>query len=168
MHKRQPNLGKRSVQVARLSWGAAMNINVLILVDASTSLLSTDPTELRVEGVIRATSSLEDIADRYAEAVNMQVAVDGFSTEYYQYLGWVSPSEINAALETPAIRDNVARTIRWTNYVDALKGASQRFAETTAADCNLLVWFTEWDTRHSRSRCPCRRRDQSTGPPMQR
>ena len=123
--------------------GDTLSINVLILVDASTSLRSTDPNELRVRGVVRAARTLEELATRYADAVRIQVAVDGFSTDYYRYLGWVSPDEASAALDTEAMRNDVARTIRWTNYVGALRGAARRFAETTEGDCNLLVWFTD-------------------------
>ena len=131
-------------------------INVLILVDASGSLEFTDPTLRRIRGVVRSVQTLTDLATRYGDVVDIDVAVDTFSANYRQHLGWLSPADTQAALDSASVREALAQTVSWTNYSAALRGADTRFAAAPAGRCNLLVWFTdgEHDTETSGTLVP--------------
>ena len=131
-------------------------INVLILVDASGSLEFTDPTLRRIRGVVRSVQTLTDLATRYGDVVDIDVAVDTFSTTYRQHLGWLSPADTQTALDSASVREALAQTVSWTNYSAALRGADTRFAVAPAGRCNLLVWFTdgEHDTETSGTLVP--------------
>ena len=118
-------------------------VNVLLLVDASTSLEVTDPTLRRVRGVVRSTDTLVDLAARHGETVDIDVAIDTFSTDYRRHLGWSSPADIQAALDSAVAREAVAETVAWTNYSAALRGADARFAGAPQGRCNLMLWFTD-------------------------
>ena len=97
-------------------------INVLILVDASGSLEFTDPTLRRIRGVVRSVQTLTDLATRYSDVVDIDVAVDTFSTSYRQHLGWLSPADTETALDSASVREALAQTVSWTNYSAALRG----------------------------------------------
>ena len=118
-------------------------INVLILVDASGSLEFTDPTLRRVRGVVRSAQTLEDLATRYGDAVDIDVAIDTFSTNYRRHLKWQSAADTRTELASAAVREALAETVSWTNYSAALRGAADRFAAAPPGRCNLLVWFTD-------------------------
>lgn len=117
-------------------------IDVLVLVDASSSLRGTDPDRLRIAGLDRTLIQLASIqALQDPSEVQIRVAVDGFSGGYFRHLDWASPRD--AQQQMPGLRERIARLDRWTNYAAAVDGAADRFAERPNSDCRFLVWFTD-------------------------
>ena len=121
----------------------AFPINVLILADASKSLLTTDPTLKRVSGIVRAVSTLSEVSERYHDKADIEVAVDTFSVNYSQIEGWGSAPEINRDLRSDTSHASLATVESWTDYAAALRGATRRFLTATPSHCNLLIWFTD-------------------------
>lgn len=128
--------------------GSQNQVNVLILMDVSGSLASTDPDGARREGLESALNNLARLA-RTHDDVDIKVAIDTFARRYSQVLGWLDANEAAVALE-----GNIGEIIRSggrTDYREALKGAAARFSEEPASTCNLLMWFTDGshDTNNS-------------------
>ena len=118
-------------------------VNVLFLVDASSSLQRNDPNKHRVTGVVRSVATLLALSTNYRDNVDIRVAVDGFSDRYLQHINWSTTEEANRSLASAAIRDKIGATITWTDYERALEGAAQRFQQSERSSCNVLVWFTD-------------------------
>ena len=118
-------------------------INVLILVDASASLNSTDPDLRRISGVIRSADTLNALDERYGDEVDIQVAVDSYSLDYHYRMGWVSAETAVARLGEAPMQQQLSEAVGGTNYEAALVGAANRFREAPSSHCNLLIWFTD-------------------------
>ena len=123
------------------SGGAALRINLLILLDTSGSLRTTDPSDLRSVGTSDALQVIEGLSLGFPDHANIEVALDTFDERYSRQEGWYAASEIYSRVgnSIEAIATNAGQ---YTDYGAALTGAWERFA-TRANDCNLLIWFTD-------------------------
>lgn len=131
----------------------ALRFNVLLLLDASLSLLRTDPQDSRrdgLEAVVNSLASLErtwsDLNDSPEFNFEINVAVDTFATRYTRHHGWQGAGDAQLALigrygEITDLPTDGETTL--TDYRQALQGASQRFNQVPSTGCSLLLWFTD-------------------------
>lgn len=119
---------------------ASPRINLLILLDTSRSLRTTDPGNLRSAGTREALRIVEDLSRIYPDS-RIEVTLDTFDERYSRQEGWHPADQIfgrvGDSIETIASDAGL-----FTDYRAALSGAWERFA-TRANDCNLLIWFTD-------------------------
>lgn len=120
---------------------STVRINLLVLLDTSGSLRTTDPGNLRSAGTRDALQVIEGLSLRYPDYVNIEVALDTFDTRYSRQEGWYAASEIYSRVGN-SIETIASDAGQYTDYGAALTGAWERFA-TRANDCNLLIWFTD-------------------------
>ena len=119
----------------------ALRINLLVLLDTSGSLRTTDPNNLRSAGTSDALQVIEGLSLRYPDDADIEVALDTFDARYSRQEGWYPASEIYSRVGN-SIGTIASDAGRYTDYGAALTGAWERFA-TRADDCNLLIWFTD-------------------------
>lgn len=120
-------------------------INVLLLLDASRSLVRTDAGNARRDGLEAAVQNLANLA-RSSPEVAIFVAVDTFSANYNRQHGWQDAAGAPQALSgrydsITALPGAVTRAS--TDYREAMRGASGRFRDAPTSGCNLLLWFTD-------------------------
>ena len=118
-----------------------LRINLLLLLDTSGSLRTTDPNNLRSAGTSDALQVVESLSLSYSDDANIEVALDTFDARYSRQEGWYPASEIYSRVGN-SIGAIATDAGQYTDYVAALTGAWERFA-TRADDCNLLIWFTD-------------------------
>lgn len=121
-----------------------LRINVLVLLDASKSLVRTDPQNARRDGLEAAVRNLADLAESSPD-VGIYVAVDTFATRYERRHGWLDAAGTKQALQgsyasITALPGAGVRTL--TDYRQAMQGAAERFGSAEGS-CNLLLWFTD-------------------------
>ena len=120
-------------------------VNVVMLLDASRSLETTDPQNVRKEGLEAAIVNLATLA-RSNPAVDISVAVDVFAAGYGELHGWSEARAMQQALvgrygEITALgRGNIGRS---TDYRVAMSGVAGRLQAAPPSSCNLLLWFTD-------------------------
>jgi len=117
-------------------------LNVLLLMDQSSSLRTTDPDKLRVDGAESLIKSLSNSARAGGETINLGIA--GFG-EGASLVGETKlPDQQSLAAETVK-QFGDRNTDQNTDYVLALSYAVGYFAEraSTPAACNRVVWFTD-------------------------
>ena len=119
----------------------ALRINLLVLLDTSGSLRTTDPNNLRSAGTSDALQVIEGLSLRYPDDADIEVALDTFDARYSRQEGWYPASEIYSRVGN-SIGIIASDAGQYTDYGAALTGAWERFA-TRADDCNLLIWFTD-------------------------
>lgn len=119
----------------------ALRINLLVLLDTSGSLRTTDPNNLRSAGTSDALQVIEGLSLRYPDDADIEVALDTFDARYSRQEGWYPASEIYSRVGN-SIGAIASDAGQYTDYGAALTGAWERFA-TRADDCNLLIWFTD-------------------------
>ena len=119
----------------------ALRINLLILLDTSGSLGTTDPDNLRSAGTSDALQVIEGLSLRFPDHANIEVALDTFDARYSRQEGWYAASEMYSRVGN-SIGAIASDSGQYTDYSAALTGAWERFA-TRANDCNLLIWFTD-------------------------
>ena len=120
---------------------SALRINLLVLLDTSGSLRTTDPNNLRSAGTSDALQVIEGLSLRYPDDADIEVALDTFDARYSRQEGWYPASEIYSRVGN-SIGAIASDAGQYTDYGAALTGAWERFA-TRADDCNLLIWFTD-------------------------
>ena len=115
-------------------------INVLMLLDASGSLRTTDPDNSRRFGLEAAVVNLANLAGNQPD-VHISIAVDTFSTKYSRKHGW---QDAETAQRTLSGRyAEITALAASTDYRQAIGGAAERFRDAPAGGCNLLLWFTD-------------------------
>lgn len=119
---------------------ASPRINLLILLDTSGSLRTTDPGNLRSAGTRDALRIVEDLSRSYPDS-RIEVTLDTFDERYSRQEGWHPADQIFARVGD-SIETIASDAGLFTDYRAALSGAWERFA-TRANDCNLLIWFTD-------------------------
>ena len=119
----------------------ALRINLLILLDTSGSLRTTDPNNLRSAGTSDALQVIEGLSLGYPDDADIEVALDTFDARYSRQEGWYPASEVYSRVGN-SIGTIASDAGQYTDYGAALTGAWERFA-TRADDCNLLIWFTD-------------------------
>ncbi|WP_076985294.1 hypothetical protein [Actinosynnema sp. ALI-1.44] len=131
-------------------------LDVLILMDESRSLQSTDKPARRVRAAQVALHGLRQLTDAAvmapAKPVRVQVGLAGFARGFspgpWRDLVADAPA-INADVSGFADRDDIVGT----DYAAALRGARQQLAEHAATatsaggkpPCQALLWFTDGD-----------------------
>lgn len=119
---------------------ASPRINLLILLDTSGSLRTTDPGNLRSAGTRDALRIVEELSRSYPDS-RIEVTLDTFDERYSRQEGWHPADQIFARVGD-SIETIASDAGLFTDYRAALSGAWERFA-TRANDCNLLIWFTD-------------------------
>lgn len=120
----------------------ALRINLLILLDTSGSLRTTDPGNLRSAGTSDALQVIEGLSLSYPEDANIEVALDTFDASYSRQAGWYAASEVYSRLGDSV--DKIATDSGpYTDYGAALTDAWRERFTMRANDCNLLIWFTD-------------------------
>lgn len=119
--------------------------DLLILVDESSSLQSSDAQAARV----RAAKYLVENLGRYADRTNskVDVAIAGFSSDYAMRQDWTqltgaSADSVNNQVQTLAQRNNGSDTDYWL----ALDGARQSLAARAQGNpnrCQAIAWFSD-------------------------
>lgn len=120
-------------------------INVVMLLDASGSLNTSDPDNSRRDGLEAAIKNLATLA-RNNPDVTISVAVDTFATGYQQRYGWLRANE--APQDLTGRYDSITKlgmgnARRLTDYRQAMSGVADRLRTAPPSDCNLLLWFTD-------------------------
>ncbi len=118
------------------------SLEVLLLMDESASLKTTDPQNRRVEAADVLVRSLAASAQAAAGSVNLTIA--GFGSGTNEVGQAVLPADTEAAVGL--VQSFTTRTDeRNTDYVLALLYAADHFARrpTVPTACKRLVWFTD-------------------------
>lgn len=117
-------------------------LEVLLLMDQSSSLQSTDPDGLRVSGAKELVKSLNNSAEAAGEKVN--IAIAGFG-EGANLVGSARLPEQQGQALSFIDEFQTKNSDQNTDYVLALKFASDYFASKSgvAPACMKLVWFTD-------------------------
>mgnify|MGYP003606075453 CR=1 FL=1 len=119
---------------------------LLLLVDESSSLKSSDPDANRVKAAQYLAQQLVDYSSR--TGVEIDVSIAGFSSGYRQSLGWTtldaaSLAQIDSNLDGFRERNEGNETDYWS----ALDGARAELAQAPrpaeGRSCQGLAWFTD-------------------------
>ena len=119
---------------------------LLLLIDESSSLQSTDPEANRVKAAQYLVHQLADYSTR--TGVEISVAVAGFASSYQESLGWTKLDastlpQVDSNLD--AFRDRNKGSD--TDYWSALDGARAELANgpkpTEGHRCQAIAWFTD-------------------------
>ena len=121
----------------------AEQTNILLVVDESQSLQSSDPDSKRSDALRIALSGIADL-QRAAPDKKIMVAASSFSTDYTPRIGWQQADDGSiAALKDFATRDvPQLDTGQGTDYRKALQGARTQLQEA-GEGCQVLLWFTD-------------------------
>jgi hypothetical protein len=129
----------------------AKNLLVAVVVDESASLRSTDPHNLRVQGITTAVDSIQQLADSTGSAsLNVEMTLSTFARTYSTLADWAPLTpRFATSLRQVAARQLPRRdTGDATDYRQALLGAQaqldsrqQRLSDPNA--CKLMLWFTD-------------------------
>lgn len=137
------------------SLAAGAGIDIVILMDVSRSLIEgpggrpgSDPSGVRFEAVQRLVDGLAATAGTGQPPRNIAaVTFGGSAVDVVPFVDGVTTS--NASSVWGRIRDEsdptrlpIERT-KYTNYVAAVGRATELFATRPAANCRVLVWFTD-------------------------
>ena len=115
---------------------------VLLLVDESRSLASTDPDAARVTAARFLTEQLSTYADD--TGASLDVAIAGFSDTYTERKGWTRLSKDSLGSLTSALDGFADRTGGTdTDYWLALDGARTTMQSGDAPPCRMIAWFTD-------------------------
>lgn len=120
---------------------------LLVLIDESASLNSSDPSAARVIAANYLLGQLSQQVDR--ERIRLDVAVAGFDRDYRNDDGWVQLG--SGTLDGVTERVNGFRDRNRgfeTDYMNALEGARQELArhgidEPATQRCQAIAWFTD-------------------------
>lgn len=117
--------------------------HLLLMLDTSPSLRTTDPTDQRVAA---ATYLLRELTSFVSKSgAHLDVAVAGFADRYRQTLGWTALSDNTTGQVLNAVAAYRTQKSGFeTDYWSALNGARAALAAHAAdADCTALVWFSD-------------------------
>lgn len=134
--------GEATAQTEQANDACKGQLEVLLLMDQSRSLQSTDPDGLRVSGAKELVKSLNNSAEAVGEKVNIGIA--GFG-EGAELVGSATLPEQQGQALSFIDEFQSKNTDLNTDYVLALKFASDYFAGKSgvAPACMKLVWFTD-------------------------
>lgn len=121
--------------------------DVLLLLDQSASLETTDPDDARVTSAAYLAESLATFAS--ANNVDLGLAVGGFDVDFDERSGWTSVRDGDASSTVQALsamRDQ--KSGFETDYWTALEGARQVLRDRAASEagenrCQAIVWFSD-------------------------
>lgn len=116
--------------------------DLLVLIDESSSLQTSDPDGARVRA---ATYLLEQLAGYGVRAgVNLDVAVSGFAQDYSPQVPFTALTESSLPEIRTAVDEFQGRTAGGdTDYWAALDGARKTLADRGPGRCQAVAWFTD-------------------------
>ncbi|MFC7619872.1 VWA domain-containing protein [Microlunatus sp. GCM10028923] len=119
--------------------------DLVVLMDESGSLKTTDPDGARVTAAGYLLNQLEAFTGKGKVALDVSVA--GFASDYNEVGGWVRLAGDGTRTLTSALDSFRDRNSGYeTDYWNGLNGARQALAARTAKDpdrCQAIVWFTD-------------------------
>ncbi len=118
-------------------------VNILLLLDGSLSLNSTDPDRARLWGVQNVVTAMRRIQQQNEAQLDIQIALSIFRANYQEVERWQPVTDLARRLLSPATRNAIEETRGGTNYVSALEEAALSFGSAPVSGCNLLLWFTD-------------------------
>ncbi|WP_370891512.1 VWA domain-containing protein [Janibacter sp. GXQ6167] len=119
---------------------------ILLLIDRSGSLTSTDPTGARVDAAQYLVSQMEQVAT--STSAHIDVAVAGFDATYERTLNWtkLTASSLGTVRQDLDSYRQANRGVD-TDYWVALDGARKEIAQRTKgardSSCSMIVWFSD-------------------------
>ena len=128
----------------------ADNLLISVVVDESQSLRTTDPHNLRVQGITSAVDSLEQLSQLSGRDLNVETSLATFARGYNVLVDWtrLTPSAAESIRNT-AVSELPGRDAgNATDYRQALLGAKRQL-ETRAQQigdpqaCKVVLWFTD-------------------------
>lgn len=137
-------VGQRTFEeISRCVNGEGAQLNVLYLLDSSSSMADTDKDDVRADIVAQSIQQLGYIS----EARPVSLAISSFDLMYQSRLKWSKLTAKNA----PSYAADYQREIaKWdggggTNWLDALEGAQRTMAAAPDARnaCQIIVWLTD-------------------------
>ena len=120
-------------------------VRVLMLMDASGSLKTTDPDQKRRVGARAAARAMSELAAEYPE-VPMQIAVASFDSSDRIHAWWTPINAGTSSEVLDAVDAAISDGGEWTDYGDALGSAVDLFERTRQPDdptCDVMLWFTD-------------------------
>lgn len=116
---------------------------VLLLLDTSASLGTTDPGAGRVDAARHLTDQLGEFAR--ATKAPLNIAVAGFADDFDVALDWTALNSSGERKITKAVDSFRAKDKGWeTDYWRALQGARSYLSDGAGPqDCKALVWLTD-------------------------
>lgn len=135
--------GRESVRRFGSCLAAGAQGRLLLLMDTSASLRTTDPDDQRVEAAAYLVSELTKFVEQ--SNAELEVAVSGFSDKFDVSLPWTkldatSSKRIRSAVTDYRDKDNGFETDYWTAVTGARRYLSSR---AHAGDCSALVWLSD-------------------------
>ena len=126
---------------------AGGNIDVLILVDESGSLVDSDPNNARVTSGLHLVSRMSKLT----KSGNLSVAVSGFGHEYSTVRDWQEVKNdgdvdnLRGAINDLSNRTSGIDTDYWTAMDEARKQLSKRAHDrgSDAKSCQAIIWFSD-------------------------
>lgn len=125
----------------------ADNLLVTVVVDESLSLRSTDPDDGRVDAILTALDSLEQLGSTTELSVEANLSV--FGETFTELVGWGPVAGDHAQALRDAATDQLPDrdTSNLTDYRQALQGAQgsldARAQELGTTSCKLMLWLTD-------------------------
>ena len=121
--------------------------DLLILVDASSSLQQTDPTAARVQAAQYLVRTLGRYADRIG--AKLDVAIAGFAENYYPEHDWspltgATADSVADAMSPVASKNTGIDTDYWLALDGARQALAARGAGVGGGDrCQAIAWFSD-------------------------
>ncbi|AGP29784.1 vWA domain-containing protein [Corynebacterium terpenotabidum] len=148
--------GQNNINALGSCIAATKSANILLILDQSASLkgfddkTATDPDNVRVDATRDLVQQLSTHATDLGADINVKLA--GFGEGYHNATGdygdWVNVGEDADKLESAISGFNARNADMYTNYGDALAGASREFAgapttDGKQSDCQAVLFFSD-------------------------
>lgn len=119
---------------------------VLLMIDESASLQSSDPDAARVTAAKYLTDQLAGFAD--SSGVKLDIAVSGFADTYRNELGWTrldgkTLPTVTSSLDSFRTRNTGVDTDYWLALDGARQEFSRRSSDAGADACRAVAWFSD-------------------------
>jgi hypothetical protein len=138
------DVGRRAFeQIATCLNAEGQSLNVLYLLDESSSLKGTDRDAARADVLAQSIGQLGEIA----KSRDVNLAVSTFALTYAERIPWTkldaatTKQQVQWARQTvPGLNEGTA-----TNWLDALNGGLKSMAEAPQAEgsCDVVIWLTD-------------------------
>lgn len=136
---------------------------LLLLIDESGSLETTDPNAQRVAGAQIAVRQLARLTESVPGRIDIRLQVAGFSVDFRPGTGWLTLGPDTVGQVDREIASFAGRNTGLdTDYVNALQGAQESLQEEAGRSgrephCEALVWFTDGQISIEDRTSPARR-----------
>lgn len=148
-----PSLNTPGSQWLASCLNSGRTLSVLFVLDVSGSLLQTDPSGSRYEGLETALATLARASPADGSDVTIEAAVAGFGNQWYapndvvpwQKINIDSPQSLIGPMVTRA-RDQTAWREDGTGFQFVVENATNELTSRGGAEsCKAVVWFTDGD-----------------------